>query len=66
MVTGPRPWDSWETGKRLEDEEMNKLSSEEGGGFHDEVLQKYTGGWDGGDEESGWWNIDGHERGLKF
>ena len=27
-----------------EDEEMNKLPSEEGGGFHDEVLQKYTGG----------------------
>lgn len=27
-----------------EDEEMNKLSSEEGGGFHEEVLQKYTGG----------------------
>ncbi|CAE7270568.1 rdgC [Symbiodinium sp. CCMP2456] len=27
-----------------EDEEMNKLSSEEGGGFHDEVLHKYTGG----------------------
>ena len=23
---------------------MNKLSSEEGGGFHEEVLQKYTGG----------------------
>ena len=23
---------------------MNKLPSEEGGGFHDEVLQKYTGG----------------------
>ena len=28
----------------LQDEEMNKLSSEEGGGFHEEVLQKYTGG----------------------
>ncbi|CAE7512764.1 rdgC [Symbiodinium natans] len=27
-----------------EDEEMNKLTSEEGGGFHDEVLKKYTGG----------------------
>ncbi|CAK9005043.1 unnamed protein product [Durusdinium trenchii] len=27
-----------------EDEEMNKLTSEEGGGFHEEVLQKYTGG----------------------
>ena len=23
---------------------MNKLTSEEGGGFHDEVLKKYTGG----------------------
>lgn len=24
---------------------MNKLTSEEGGGFHEEVLQKYTGGF---------------------
>eukprot|EP00913_Durusdinium_trenchii_P004509 g4186.t1 len=32
------PW------QHLQDEEMNKLTSEEGGGFHEEVLQKYTGG----------------------
>ena len=35
----------WEFPKfSSQDEEMNKLSSEEGGGFHEEVLQKYTGG----------------------